>query len=315
MPRASAFCSRPTSASRSRQSTPRRRRCAIPNTTSTISNLPDITEVWRRGSVIASWLLDLTAAALIEDPELVEVRRARLGFGRGPLDDQSGDRRSGSGAGAHARRSTSASLRAAKPISKTSCSRRCASSSAGTWSRNERQQRLRRARLLRRDRRPRVQEDLPGAAGDGQARQPRRAGHRRRQGRLEPRSAQSARARQHREARRHRRRRVRQALRLAALRRRRLRRPGDLRRSSRRSSATPSVPRTTWPFRRCCSRRSSSSWRSSGCAHGARVIVEKPFGEDLESAQQLNARAAPRSSTSRRSSASTTFSASGRCTT
>ena len=33
-------------------------------------NLPDITEVWRRGSVIASWLLDLTAAALIQDPAL-----------------------------------------------------------------------------------------------------------------------------------------------------------------------------------------------------------------------------------------------------
>ena len=33
-------------------------------------NLPAITEVWRRGSVIASWLLDLTAAALVEDPQL-----------------------------------------------------------------------------------------------------------------------------------------------------------------------------------------------------------------------------------------------------
>ena len=33
-------------------------------------NLPDITEVWRRGSVIASWLLDLSAAALINDPAL-----------------------------------------------------------------------------------------------------------------------------------------------------------------------------------------------------------------------------------------------------
>ena len=33
-------------------------------------NLPDITEVWRRGSVIASWLLDLTAGALLQDPEL-----------------------------------------------------------------------------------------------------------------------------------------------------------------------------------------------------------------------------------------------------
>ena len=33
-------------------------------------NLPDIAEVWRRGSVIASWLLDLTASALIQDPAL-----------------------------------------------------------------------------------------------------------------------------------------------------------------------------------------------------------------------------------------------------
>jgi 6-phosphogluconate dehydrogenase len=33
-------------------------------------NLPDIAEVWRRGSVIASWLLDLTAASLASDPDL-----------------------------------------------------------------------------------------------------------------------------------------------------------------------------------------------------------------------------------------------------
>jgi 6-phosphogluconate dehydrogenase len=33
-------------------------------------NLRDITEVWRRGSVIASWLLDLTAASLVKDPSL-----------------------------------------------------------------------------------------------------------------------------------------------------------------------------------------------------------------------------------------------------
>src|SRR5262249_30687052 len=33
-------------------------------------DLRDIAEVWRRGSVIASWLLDLTAAALVEDPGL-----------------------------------------------------------------------------------------------------------------------------------------------------------------------------------------------------------------------------------------------------
>src|SRR5215472_7419365 len=35
-------------------------------------NLRDITEVWRRGSVIASWLLDLTATSLVKDPALSE---------------------------------------------------------------------------------------------------------------------------------------------------------------------------------------------------------------------------------------------------
>jgi len=35
-------------------------------------NLRDITEVWRRGSVIASWLLDLTATALVEDAALAK---------------------------------------------------------------------------------------------------------------------------------------------------------------------------------------------------------------------------------------------------
>ena len=33
-------------------------------------NLPDVAEVWRRGSVIASWLLDLTSSALAKDPNL-----------------------------------------------------------------------------------------------------------------------------------------------------------------------------------------------------------------------------------------------------
>jgi 6-phosphogluconate dehydrogenase len=33
-------------------------------------NIADIAEVWRRGSVVSSWLLDLTAMALVEDPEL-----------------------------------------------------------------------------------------------------------------------------------------------------------------------------------------------------------------------------------------------------
>jgi 6-phosphogluconate dehydrogenase len=47
-------------------------------------NLPDIAEVWRRGSVIASWLLDLTAAALLADPALsgFEGRVSDSGEGR-----------------------------------------------------------------------------------------------------------------------------------------------------------------------------------------------------------------------------------------
>jgi 6-phosphogluconate dehydrogenase len=35
-------------------------------------NLPDVAEVWRHGSVVGSWLLDLTATALAESPELAD---------------------------------------------------------------------------------------------------------------------------------------------------------------------------------------------------------------------------------------------------
>src|SRR5262245_60359044 len=47
-------------------------------------NLRDVTEVWRRGSVIASWLLDLTASALAEDQHLKKFagRVSESGEGR-----------------------------------------------------------------------------------------------------------------------------------------------------------------------------------------------------------------------------------------
>jgi 6-phosphogluconate dehydrogenase len=50
-------------------------------------NLRDITEVWRRGSVIASWLLDLTATALFQDPHLAKFsgRVSDSGEGRWTL--------------------------------------------------------------------------------------------------------------------------------------------------------------------------------------------------------------------------------------
>ena len=51
-------------------------------------NLTDIAEVWRRGSVIGSWLLDLTASALLGDPELNNFagRVSDSGEGRCTID-------------------------------------------------------------------------------------------------------------------------------------------------------------------------------------------------------------------------------------
>jgi 6-phosphogluconate dehydrogenase len=51
-------------------------------------NLPDIAEVWRRGSVIASWLLDLAANALAKDPALAAYggRVSDSGEGRWTLE-------------------------------------------------------------------------------------------------------------------------------------------------------------------------------------------------------------------------------------
>jgi len=50
-------------------------------------NLADVAEVWRRGSVIASWLLDLTAIALADDPQLADFsgRVSDSGEGRWTL--------------------------------------------------------------------------------------------------------------------------------------------------------------------------------------------------------------------------------------
>jgi len=51
-------------------------------------NLADIAEVWRRGSVIASWLLDLTAQALLQSPDLSDFsgRVSDSGEGRWTID-------------------------------------------------------------------------------------------------------------------------------------------------------------------------------------------------------------------------------------
>ena len=52
----------------------------------------EVAEVWRRGSVVGSWLLDLTAAGAARVADARGVRRPRLGLGRGALDVDRGDR-------------------------------------------------------------------------------------------------------------------------------------------------------------------------------------------------------------------------------
>ena len=68
----------------------------LPNAERFNLDLADIAEVWRRGSVISSWLLDLGAMALAEDFPCKFHWRGR-GFGRRPLDRRCGGRRGGAG--------------------------------------------------------------------------------------------------------------------------------------------------------------------------------------------------------------------------
>ena len=53
-------------------------------------NLADVAEVWRRGSVISSWLLDLTAAALVKDPALTTFSGRVSDSGEGRWTIQAG---------------------------------------------------------------------------------------------------------------------------------------------------------------------------------------------------------------------------------
>ena len=61
-------------------------------------DLKEIAELWRRGSVISSWLLDLTAHALLASPQLDDFAGPRVGLGRGSLDVDRRHRRRGAGA-------------------------------------------------------------------------------------------------------------------------------------------------------------------------------------------------------------------------
>ena len=156
---------------------------------------------------------------------------------------------------------------------------------------------------------------FPGAAGDGEARPPERAGHRRGQGELEPRTIASARTREPRDTRRRRRRcRIRQALVAPALRGRRLPRSSDVR------SAAP---------RAGCGRAAAALPR-----HSAELVLDRGRraralrlrerrtrrrGEAVRPRPRLRARRSTarswRCSPSRPSSASITTSARSRCRT
>ena len=99
-------------------------------------NLADIAEVWRRGSVIASWLLDLTADALAGDPQLAKFagRVSDSGEGRWTVDAAIDE-------GVPAPVLTAAlyerfSSRGAADFAEQACSPRCATSSAVTWRRS-----------------------------------------------------------------------------------------------------------------------------------------------------------------------------------
>jgi 6-phosphogluconate dehydrogenase len=94
-------------------------------------NLADIAEVWRRGSVISSWILDLAAASLLESPDLAKLRAAcrtrEMGAGRSPLQSTSRFRLQCS-----ARLCMSASVHVAKTVSPIRCYPRCDSNLAAT---------------------------------------------------------------------------------------------------------------------------------------------------------------------------------------
>ena len=70
MPKASTCCAMPTWAVSRCMSMPRPHRCARPEAFRYDIDVASVAELWRRGSVVSSWLLDLTAHALQGDANL-----------------------------------------------------------------------------------------------------------------------------------------------------------------------------------------------------------------------------------------------------
>ena len=119
--------------------TRRRRRCAIPSTTSTTSTSPTSPSCGGAAASSPRGCSTSPRRPSPSDPGAREVRRPRLRLGRGPLDGRRRQRRGRAGA-----RADGGALRAVRlarrwTSSRTRCCRPCASASAATWRRSERQ--------------------------------------------------------------------------------------------------------------------------------------------------------------------------------
>ena len=155
---------------------------------------------------------------------------------------------------------------------------------------------------------------FPVAAGTGARRGPQCPDHRRRQGRLEPGPVEGARHRQPAASRRRRSEDVAAAARPAALCGRRLQRPEHLSPRCANSSARRSARCTISRCRPSLFATVAEALAKSGCADGARLVIEKPFGHDRTTARALS-RLLRSSFPRRTSSASITTSARSRCRT
>ena len=114
-----------------RRRTPRPPRSSDPEHYQYDIDVAEVAEVWRRGSVVGSWLLDLTADALARSPQLSEFagRVSDSGEGRWTVDRGRSTRACPRRCSPP--RSTSGSAPAARTTSPTSCCRPCASEFGG----------------------------------------------------------------------------------------------------------------------------------------------------------------------------------------
>ena len=286
-------------------------------------NLPDIAEVWRRGSVIASWLLDLTAAALVKDPEL--SRASPAGY---PTRARAGGR---------SRRRIDEAVPA--PVLTAALYERFSSRGEADFAdkllsamRFQFGGHLEKPPKTRENQHERALHSdalvFFGATGDlaykkifpalqamvkrghldvpviGVAKAGWNLDQLRARAQRQPREARRARSG----------RRSTKLCRPAALRGRRLPGPGDVRRPSARRWAPAQQPAHYLAIPPVLFGLVVEQLGKSGCTSGARVIIEKPFGTRPRLGAGAQPHPARSTSTRRRSSASTTTSASGRCT-